>query len=159
MKRERERPRNGKKRLCKRQADQPRQRQVRDLEVRSCVRTPVRVCYVDVRNAGDARADRERKPEISDDNVGSNGPEQHQVVVDVSAQRLGRENGMSVGQRIEKAIAGDRPDGADGKIEAREESRVAVVACELDVDSVAMQDRRETDRAAYVRERHSLGDE
>src|SRR6266545_4201545 len=106
-----------------------------------------------------ARVAGERKPEISEDNVGFDRPEQRQVVAHVSAQRLSRENGASPGQHVEKGIAGDRADGADGEIEAGEEPGVAAVASELDVDPIALQNRCQTNRAAYMRERNPLGDE
>ena len=107
----RKRPSDREERVREWQSDQPRQRQAGNLEVRFCVRAPVGIRHVHIRDAGDARADGERKPEIADDDVGSNSLEQRQVFADVSTQRLGREDGTSPSQRVKKGIARDRPEG------------------------------------------------
>ena len=62
-------------------------------------------------------------------------------------------------QRFEKSFACDRPDRADGEIEAGEESGIPTVARELDVGPFALQNRCKSNRAANVRKRDALGDE
>ncbi len=130
--------------------------QIGHLVVLPHIRAPVGVDECHIGHPGQARADRQRQPEVAHHHVRPYLLEQAQVVVDVPRQRRLAVDRLAFRQSLQELGAGNAVDAPAREGAVLEAKVVSVGAGEMDVDTLRIEHLRQGERPADMRQRDSL---